>query len=94
MKVSALVICAVLLISETCAQTCSFDLKMYTNSDCTGTETWQKWANVPIGLDETATAAEINGVTNYVKIVLCDKDVSVNMIWFSDAAGTTPTNGV
>ena len=47
-------------------------------------------ANVPIGLGTTPTKVTFGNNDYYLQVVLCDADLGVNFVFYSDEAGTTP----
>ena len=55
------IIWSVLVIQKVLAASCSFDLRFYDNTDCSGDGTLQYWRNMPVGYDTTAVTAEVEG---------------------------------
>ena len=88
---SYMAVIAAMLISSICAQTCSFKLKQYSSTTCTGTVLLDlDISNVPIGVGTTPSAVSLSSTTYYMQVVFCDAELGVNYVFYSDAEGKTP----
>ena len=80
---------AAMLVSSIAAATCSFKVSTYnTPTDCTGTaDEIFTFENINIGIGSTATKA--GAESRWVQVLMCDADLGVTYVWYSDEAATT-----
>ena len=83
---------AAMCVSSIWAATCSFKVTTYSATGCTGATTGATpftFENLPIGTANDPTKIESNNV--YATALMCDPDLGVTFVMFSDAEGKTPS---